>query len=127
MVFSLTRPWGELQRAQLDLDGFFGNGSMHSTPWIRFQAHEQGARAEVELPGFAPEDVQVDVRGSLLTIQGKRPARGMRAALEFEKSFELSFPVQEDKVAASLKQGVLEIELPRAEADKPKRVAIRGE
>jgi len=43
----------------------------------------------------------------------------------FNRSFQLRFKVDPQKVEASLNNGILTITLPRAEEDKPKKIAVR--
>ncbi|MGH7145869.1 MAG: Hsp20/alpha crystallin family protein, partial [Planctomycetota bacterium] len=47
-----------------------------------------------------------------------------RPAPRFERTVALPFPVQADAVRARLKHGLLWIELPRAENDKPRRIPV---
>ena len=73
------------------------------------------------VPGFAIENLEVSISGDILTVSGKREALG-----EFERSFQLPFPVDADKVKATAKDGVLEIELPRAAADAARRIQVQA-
>jgi HSP20 family protein len=49
-----------------------------------------------------------------------------RAYGSFQRSFVLPTVVDQDKVQATYKDGVLELHLPKSEAAKPKRIAING-
>jgi HSP20 family protein len=49
-----------------------------------------------------------------------------RAYGTFQRSFTLPTMVDQDKVQATYKDGVLELHLPKSEAAKPKRIAING-
>jgi HSP20 family protein len=89
-----------------------------------------------ELPGIDVKNVDITVRDNTLTLSGRfgDPSqegepwiRKERGSGEFSRELELPFRIQEDKVKARYSRGVLQIELPRAEADSPKRIAIKIE
>lgn len=94
------------------------------------------AVVEVELPGVDPKNVDIAVEDDQLTISGKREREPMpddakvyrqeRATGSFTRTLELPFGVDADMVKASYKNGMLRIELPRAEAEKPHRIAIQA-
>lgn len=88
-----------------------------------------------ELPGIDVKDVDISVHENALTLSGRfagqtqqgneQWVRRERSSGEFSRRFELPYRVQEDRVTARYSNGVLQIELPRAEADKPKRIDIK--
>ena len=90
---------------------------------------------KAELPGFATEDLQIEFHDHRLTLRGERQReteakeeqyhRRERAYGRFERTFWLPASVDAEKIHASLKDGVLELRLPKSEAAKPKRIAIR--
>lgn len=87
-----------------------------------------------ELPGISEKDVNVSMTGDLLTVRGERRwqdtekddthHRVERVYGKFERSVQLSIPVQPDKVKASYRDGVLTIRLPKAEEVKPREIKI---
>lgn len=93
--------------------------------------------AEAELPGMDLNDLEIYVNGSnQLSIQGERkepPARGgtwhrqERGYGRFSRLFELPAEVDADKVAATLKNGVLNITMPKREEAKPRRISVQVE
>lgn len=46
---------------------------------------------------------------------------------QFTRTFQLPFPIEAGKVEARFTKGVLYISLPRAEADKPKKISVKAE
>lgn len=93
--------------------------------------------AEAELPGVSAEDLEITAHGDTLTIKGTRqPAHDAQSAPEmiraerFHGSFErtLTLPVEIDaeKVDASLKNGVLTVTLPKAQAVLPRTIAVNA-
>ena len=87
-----------------------------------------------EVPGVMPEDVRVSVLDNTLTLQVTRPAeaaekgwtyhRREREWGDFVRTVQLPFRVNADGVDARLDKGVLRVKLPRAEADKPRRIQV---
>lgn len=90
-----------------------------------------------ELPGVDPKDVDISVAGKSVTLRGSRSIadtckegcqhRHERWSGNFTRSFELPFAIDQNKVEAKFSKGVLQLTLPRAEADKPKKIEIKTE
>jgi HSP20 family protein len=87
-----------------------------------------------DLPGVAPDGVDVRFENGELTVHGTRtptsPGKA-RLAREYEvtnyfRAFRLSDHVAADRIAADLKNGVLTLRLPKAEAVKPRKIAVNG-
>ena len=98
--------------------------------------NEEGAVVTAELPGVAPEDIDISVINETLTVTGARQPEEVEGATyhrrersqgKFTRSFELPFRIESDQVEASFENGVLHIALPRAEADKPKKITVKAE
>lgn len=89
----------------------------------------------LEMPGVTPDDVDITLDNRVLTIRGRagqsRPERLHLAYAEYgegdyERSFTLSEDFNPDKVEAGMKDGLLTVTLPRAEAVKPKKIAVKS-
>jgi HSP20 family protein len=88
----------------------------------------------VELPGLSKEAINVTVHDGVLTISGERKSnteskdgtvhRTERSYGKFSRSVSLPTAVKADKVSAGYKDGVLIVEIPKAEEARPKNVAI---
>ncbi len=94
-----------------------------------------GLVVDAELPGVDPAAVEIAVADGQLAISGQRstgaePAEGVacreRPEGSFSRTLQLPFRVNQDQVKASYKQGVLRVELPRAEEDKPKKILVQA-
>jgi HSP20 family protein len=88
---------------------------------------------EAELPGVQESDLEILVVGNELTIKGNRQQpqcadsvfhRRERATGPFSRTVRLPVDVDAGKVEASLRSGVLEIKLPKAEAAKPRKIKV---
>jgi HSP20 family protein len=90
----------------------------------------------VELPGIEPEDVEVSVEDSTLTIKGQREffykdatedsfQRIERRYGAFSRTLSMPTTADTERVEASFDKGILTIELPKREEAKPKKVTVR--
>jgi len=89
---------------------------------------------KAELPGLTREDIDINVRNHTLTLRGERKfekevreenyLRIERAYGSFQRSFTLPTTIQQDKIKAIFKDGVLEVSLPKAEEARPKQIKI---
>ena len=75
-----------------------------------------------ELPGVDRADIKIELLDDMLSLSATRK-QGEQAVL-FERSFSLPCVVQADKVTATHENGILRLTLPRAEAVKPRQIAI---
>jgi HSP20 family protein len=89
---------------------------------------------KVELPGLKKEEINISLHEGVLTVSGERKHgvekkegqsfRSERYFGKFQRSVTLPTPVDAGKVNASYKDGVLTVELPKAEEAKPKQIAV---
>jgi HSP20 family protein len=143
----LTRFYGplvELSRLQSELNRLFSlfvesNKSVTSgsswDPNVDILDDGENVRVLIELPGIEAEDVTLTIRGRVLTARGNKTGRirtreGIRFfCMEryfgtFVKSVPLPRPVNTHRAVAKLKNGVLEIVLPRVPDQREKELAI---
>jgi len=87
---------------------------------------------EFDLPGVAPESINLDVERNVLTVKAERP--GLDGSLEmfaaerprgaFSRQLILGDNLNVDHVAANYNAGVLTLRIPVAEEAKPRKIAI---
>jgi HSP20 family protein len=87
-----------------------------------------------EIPGVKLDAVELTVHQNTLTLKGSRSPeapggetswhRRERTYGPFSRVVELPYGVDPDKVHASVQNGVLTVELPRPESDKPRKINI---
>lgn len=90
---------------------------------------------KAEIPDVKKEDVKVTLEDGVLTIQGERKHekeekgkkyhRVERSYGSFARSFTLPDLVDEEKVKAEFKDGVLNLQLPKSEKAKPKAIEVK--
>jgi len=89
-----------------------------------------------EIPGIDPNSIDISVSGATLTVRGLRdPEQVEKGASyhrrerwygKFGKTIELPFTIEAERVEARFSKGVLNITLPRSEAEKPKKVKVKS-
>jgi HSP20 family protein len=136
-------PWREVERLRremnrlvADLPSRYRVNMAAGYPAINVWTNEDGAIVSAELPGVNPGDIDISVVNDTFTLKGNRNRdecsedvrfhRRERGCGGFTRSFQLPFQVEPGKVEATFDKGVLEITLPRAEADKPRKITIKA-
>ena len=125
-------PWRELERMQRNANRMFNSNNLNMArqfPPINVWSNENEVIVTAEVPGFSLENINLSLVGNELTLSGKQEMpelkeneyfhRHERRQGIFERMVQLPFVVDHKKITARLKDGVLKVELPRAESDKP--------
>ena len=96
---------------------------------------DEAYRIRVDLPGMAKKNINIEVIDSSLTISGERNNDNNKNYSnsseinygKFSRTFNLPEDVMENKIKASMKDGVLALEIPRIEPVKPevKKISIK--
>lgn len=120
-----------------DFDRFYGNARQWQTMtgMPKTNLYDAGDHLEIkaEIAGLSKDDLSIKIQGNYLELNGNRKAeapegytahRKERETQTFSRSFTLPSDIDADKVEASLKNGILTLTLPKAEAAKPKQVTI---
>ncbi len=86
-----------------------------------------------EVPGLSKDDLDIKIEGNYLELNGTRKSdapdgykahRVERSTSSFTRSFTLPADVNIDRIEAVLKDGLLTLVMPKAEAAKPKQISI---
>jgi len=101
------------------------------TPPVDIYELPEGLVVMADVPGVTKDDLDVRVENNILTIRG-RASRAMQGApvyreyelMHYFRQFELSDKVDQSKIQADLKHGVLTLTLPKAEEAKPRKIAV---
>ncbi|GAB4428343.1 MAG: Hsp20/alpha crystallin family protein [Anaerolineales bacterium] len=139
--FRMPSVWQEMDQLQREMNRLFDTASKGRVvtppryPAINIWTNDNEQIISAEMPGVNPDDIEIDVTGDALSISGERKPdettkeihyhRRERSYGSFSRTVQLPFMVDTNKVDATLKNGVLMIRLPRAEADKPKKIKIK--
>ena len=105
-------------------------------PAVNIWLGDNSVVVTAELPGLSAKDVEVTVREDALTVSGEHREPSGKEGLEwhrrerpagaFSRTIDLPFRVDPDRVQARIQNGVLEVEMERPEADRPRKVEIRN-
>jgi len=148
-MLGMTRwtPFTELTTLHRDLDSLFGrvfgeSGRPEtSSPVMTFTPNADVVKASdkwtvsMALPGIEPKDVEINVVGRTLRVRGERAFDGYAEGVEpvlseisygkFEREFTLPEDIDQEKVQAAYRHGMLELTLPLTESAKPRRIEIQ--
>lgn len=118
---------------------FFNDELFQSAPMngvsgdITMLEEDDMLKVMVDLPGVDKDDIHLEIKDKHLQISAERKfelsekakvySRAHRNS-KFQRSIQLPYQVEDEKVQAAFKNGVLEVSLPRAEASKPKQIAV---
>jgi HSP20 family protein len=132
-----AEPLAALRRIQDEINRAFGEYGAPETsesPPINIWRGQDGVIVTAEVPGVPIADIELTVHQNTLTIKGLRHAeakepevsfhRRERVYGSFARTIALPFNVDPDRVRASCENGILTIELPRPETEKPKKIHI---
>jgi len=139
--------WGrsafsELERMKQDMErlatGLVGRWGRESAgagvfPPLNLTEDKDGYIIRAELPGMDTKDLDLQATGSSLTITGERRIsaeegaryhRREREAGKFSRVINLPNAVDQNRINASLQNGILTVKIPKTEAAKPRQITI---
>ena len=136
-------PWplGEFRRGIDSLleDVFGGNGTElveGFIPRTNIAETEQEYEITVDVPGVTSEELNVEYKGNELWLTGERKHeqeekgktfhRIEKRYGRFERVITLACPVDEAKILAEYKDGVLHVRVPKVEVARPKRIEVKA-
>jgi HSP20 family protein len=140
--YSVPTVYDEMERVQREMKKVAASFAFERPrnagvfPAINAWTTEDEEIVTAELPGAEPEAIDLSIVNDVLTISGERNAedvdgetryhRRERTNGKFSRSIQLAFVVDADKVHARYENGVLTVTLPRAEADKPRKITVHS-
>lgn len=119
-----------------DLPAAFNGAAL--TPHVDVKESDKEITVTAELPGVSEKDVEVSISGDVLTLKGEKKAekeekeenwhRIERRYGSFHRSFGLPAEVDAEKIAASYKNGVLTVTLPKSKAarEASRKIAVKA-
>jgi HSP20 family protein len=103
------------------------------TPRVDILETEEELLLYADLPGVKQGDVDIRFESGELTLHARRAPSKMTGAVAWEnpvgdffRAFRISEQIDAGKIWAELKNGVLTLHLPKLEAAKPRKIAVRG-
>ncbi len=145
--FDLLRPWRQepvpfsaLRRELDDLFDRFGAfaptlAGRGALPPVNLYETEDAYVLTAEVPGLAPEELDISLEGSTVTLRGERKTateggasvhRNERPSGGFRRAFDLPVPIEADKAEAVHRHGVLTLRLPKAPEHRPRQISVKA-
>jgi HSP20 family protein len=128
-------PWREFERMNRAASRL--SPVAYEFPAVNMWMSEDDVIVTTEIPGVDPASIDISVVGSNLTLKGSRQPddikegeayhRRERWGGQFTRTMELPFDVESAKVEARYVKGILTISLPRAEAEKPRKISVKAQ
>ena len=134
----------QMDRLFVDFERGWGTGRdphpqtswMRSSAWPRVALYDSGVelRLRAEVPGISEKDLDISVEQSSLTIRGERTTevpegysvhRQERGNRSFARSFTLPCRIDAERATANLKNGVLEMTLPKVPEEQPRQIQVQ--
>ena len=109
--------------------------AMAFTPAVDIFERDETTVIIADMPGVAPDDVDVTLERQVLTLHGKvkpyapegyRDLSSEYRVGDYLRIFTLSDEIDQAKIKAELKNGVLRLELPRSPETKPKKISVKA-
>jgi HSP20 family protein len=107
---------------------------VYRKPWFTSSESEDGYLVEVYVPGVNKSGVEIAFEEDTLDITARRTAskapdgwKALRREIpheDYRLRLHLNVPVAADKISARVEDGVLTLELPKAEEAKPRKIAV---
>jgi HSP20 family protein len=131
---TMDRLFGDMFEGSTDTGG--ASPATYRLP-VDISETEDGYVIKAPIPGFKPEEVEVNVSGNVLTISAKhkeerteKKKNYLRREVvfgNFERQIALPGDVRGENIKATFNNGVLNVEVPRTPKPKPVRIEVRAE
>ena len=105
------------------------------TPAVDIWENNDGFTFLMDLPGVKNDDIDITYNGGVLTVEAKASPRQCdedRRLLEeyrvdhFRRSFDISVPIHSEGITAGLKNGELTLWVPKAQAARTRKIAVKS-
>jgi HSP20 family protein len=100
-------------------------------PRVDIYETEKELTLVADLPGVKADDLDIDLREDTLTILGKVEHEEVGRYLikeynvgSFYRQFAMSEVIDQEKIAANMKDGVLTLKLPKVEKAQPRKITV---
>ena len=101
--------------------------TVNSVPACDVIEQPQGVRVLLDMPGVSSDQLSVDVKDRILKVTGRTAAPWHNRQIFYHRDFELSEEIDCAKISAKIKNGVLELTLPKLESAKVHKISVVAE
>jgi HSP20 family protein len=142
MAIDRWNPWQEMMSMRESMDRMFQDtfgrtGLANNTFPLDMVENDDNYTLHASLPGFKPEEIQIQVHGDMLTIRAEKmedkqqPGSGNqrylmreRRSAQVYRSITLPGPIESDKAQVNYENGVLTLTLPRTQETMTRNIPI---
>jgi HSP20 family protein len=139
-MLSLYRPFTSLLRDEFGDRDWFSSGALSRSasfsPAVDVVERENAYLLKAEVPGLAPEDIDLQVENNVLSLRGERKyeneeehagyRRVERSYGTFVRSFVLPEGTDVDAVEAKVENGILTVTIPKVQTATARKVEVKG-
>lgn len=128
-------PFREVTQLMREFDPFYRTQGRSFVPDFDVRESPNAFTFRADLPGVREEDVDIQVSGNRLTISGRREREEEeesdtfycceRSYGAFTRTFSLPEGVKTDQISADMRNGILNLHIPKSPEAQPKRIAIK--
>lgn len=106
------------------------------SPAVDIFEHDAAITVLADMPGVKAQDLEIDLRENVLTLTGRVSQAGTEGRTPVQREYEpgtffrqftLGSAIEQSKIDAKITDGVLRLELPKAEKARPRQIAVRAE
>ena len=120
------------------MNSFFGDdlGLETRAPAVDIREEEDKYILEAELAGISEKDIDINVENGMLTISSEKKDEKEekkngyilkeRKSSSFRRSFMLPKDVDADKIDATVRNGILSLDMPKSPEAKPKKITVKS-
>jgi len=109
-------------------------GGVFFTPRVDIVETDTELTLFAEVPGVAPEDIDLRYEKGELVLHGRVQPRTERARMllqeyeegDFYRAFTISESIDAGRISAECKNGLLTVHLPKVEAVRPRQISVRS-
>jgi HSP20 family protein len=130
----LRREMGNLLGEPRGFEGNLNDG-WQRWPWSALQDTGEALVIRAEVPGLSENDLEITITGDTVSISGERNVDAPegytthhkeRSSFKFSRNFQLPTKVNSEQAEASVKNGILELTIPKASEAKPKKISVKA-
>jgi HSP20 family protein len=139
-----SRPGQIMDRLQREMNRLFTDYGTGESPFgcavfppMNVSEDDENIYVRAEMPGVSPDELEISVEGESVTLRGQRKPleaeegtsfhRQEREGGRFRRILSLPSRVEHEKTAASYRDGILKIVLPKAKEVLPRQIKVSAE
>jgi HSP20 family protein len=102
-------------------------------PAVDIFESEESLVLVADMPGVSPENVSIDIRDNQLSLRGTVEIEETKERVHIEeygigdyyRQFSLGRAIDQSRIEASMRNGVLTLTLPKADIVKPRKISVK--